>query len=255
MTRIIQAAFDSFTKLDSKPKRLVYILASTLLAVCLGFLIHNKIILPLLCSLPVYLFMLAMHKQGKRMEAVLYMLLWALLLGIFVTLVSFAFPAAAEDIIIKGAEYRDEMFSWIRTGIGTEGTPSRFIPQHMLHLGVFILLSILTMSSLSIFFGAVLMNYMAFYVSQLMHHSPNKILILFIGWHFWSLFRIAAFVILGAVLAEFLAHRCFKYEWSFAKIKYFILVSAGLIILDITAKALFAPAIGEYIRKIIFATM
>lgn len=253
MTRIIQTAFNSVSKLDSRPKRLVYIFGTTLLGVCLGFLISNKIILPLLCSLPVYLFMLAMLRQGKRREAVLYMLLWALLLGIFVTLVSFAFPVTAEEIIIIGAEYRDEMFSWIRTGIGTEGTPSRFIPQHMLHLGLFVLLSILTMSSLSIFFGAVLMNYMAFYVSQLMLHSPNKILIFLVGWHFWSLFRIAAFVILGAVLAEFLAHKYFKYEWSFAKIKSYVLVSAGLIMLDITAKVLFAPAMGEYVRKIIFA--
>jgi hypothetical protein len=45
------------------------------------------------------------------------------------------------------------MFAWIRTGAGTEGSPRAFIPQHALHLGAFVVLSLATASALSITMG------------------------------------------------------------------------------------------------------
>ena len=178
------------------------------------------------------------------------MLLWVLILGISMTLLAYLMPATAEKAVFNGSEYRNEMFQWVKTGIGREGTPSEFIPQHALHLGVFILLSILTMSSLSIFFGSVLLNYMAFYVSQLMLHTNSKFLMFLVGWHFWSLFRIVGFVILGVVLSEFIAHKVFKYNWKLRDIRLYLYISFSLIALDIITKTLFAPAIGRFVKSI-----
>jgi hypothetical protein len=229
---------------------IAYLALSTGTALMLGIMTGNKYILPLLTALPAYFLMIYLLSNNRRREAVLYLLMWAFILGLFGTIVFYTSPSAAEATVLKGAEYREEMFSWIRTGVGTEGTPSLFIPQHLLHLSVFITLSLITVSSLSILFGAILMNYMSFYVSQLMLHTSNKILMFIVGWHFWSLFRIAGFVILGVVLSEFLLHRIAKYEWNFGKIKIYLIIALSLIILDIITKTIFAPMIGEYVKSI-----
>ncbi len=239
-----------FGSLDTGLKLTLYILVSVAVTVPLAFLIGSRIILPVLVTLPAYLIMLHLVKTGERRKAVLIMLLWAFALGTAMTLISYALPARAEQIILNGAEYRDEMFRWVMTGTGTEGTPSKFIPQHLLHLGLFILLSILTMSSLSIMFGALLLNYMAFYVSQLMLHTDQKVVMFLVGWHFWSLFRIAGFVILGVVLSEIMGSKALKFDFRFRRIMPHITLALALIVTDIITKWLFAPAVGRYVQSL-----
>lgn len=243
--------WEYFQRLTSPVKILVYLFTTMIAAVLSGFAIGNKIILVLLLGVPAYLLMIGILKTGSRKKAVLYMLLWAAILGIVMTFVCYIAPEKSEEIIIRGTEYRDEMFSWIKTGIGKEGTPSQFIPEHLLHLSIFIVLSIASISAVSILFGAVLMNYMAFYVAQLMLNTNQEIPVFIVGWHFWSLFRIAGFVILGVVLSEPLLSKVFKYEWHWRDIKYYLLAAAILIILDISCKAIFAPGIGTLMQKLV----
>src|SRR5262249_56349221 len=76
-------------------------------------------------------------------------------------------PAPPDGLVLNGPAYRDEMFRWIRTGEGREGSPRLFLPQHLAHLAAFVALSLATASTLSILLGAVLMNFMAFYVASL----------------------------------------------------------------------------------------
>jgi hypothetical protein len=230
---------------------ILYLAMATLFGTVLGFYVSNRFILPLLLSAQVYLLMICLLKQGERKRAVAYMLLWALMLGFVMTFACYLYPEKSEGLIIHGSGYRDEMFDWIKTGIGKEGTPSQFIPEHLLHLGIFIALSLVTLSAASILFGTILMNYMAFYVAQLMLRTDQKFLVFIVGWHFWSLFRIAGFVILGVVLAEPVLHRIFKYNWRLKETRPYLMTAALLIILDMTCKAIFAPAVGEYVKKLV----
>jgi hypothetical protein len=239
-------------QLSGKPLfAILYISLATLLGTVLGLFISNRFILPLLLTVPVYLLMISMLKHGERKKAVAYMLLWALILGLVMTFTCCLHPEKSEELIIHGSGYRDEMFNWIKTGIGKEGTPSKFIPEHLLHLGIFIVLSLATVSAASILFGTILMNYMAFYVAQLILRSDHKILVFIAGWHFWSLFRIAGFVILGVILTEPLLHRIFKYNWRLKDACPYLITAALLIILDMVCKAIFAPSVGEYVKKLV----
>jgi len=242
----------NFFSLFGKPLPVIlYLVLATVFGTVLGFLVSNRFILPLLLSAPIYLLMIHLLKRGERKKTVAYMLLWALILGLVMTFACYFYPEKSEGLIIRGGGYRDEMFDWIKTGIGKEGTPSQFIPEHLLHLGIFIALSLATLSAASILFGTILMNYMAFYVAQLMLRTDQKVLVFIIGWHFWSLFRIAGFVILGVVLAEPVLHRVFKYNWRLKDIRPYLITAALLILLDITCKAIFTPAVGEYVKKLI----
>jgi hypothetical protein len=248
----IKANSANFFPLFGKPLPAIpYLALATILGTVLGFILSIRFILPLLISVPVYILMINLLKQGERKKAVVYMLLWALILGLVMTFACYLYPEKSEGLIIRGSGYRNEMFDWIKTGIGKEGTPSQFIPEHLLHLGVFIALSLVTISAASILFGTILMNYMAFYVAQLMLHTDNKFLVFIVGWHFWSLFRIAGFVILGVVLAEPVLHRVFKYKWRLKDTRPYLMTAALLIILDMTCKAIFAPAVGEYVKKLV----
>jgi hypothetical protein len=167
------------------------------------------------------------------------------------TLICFYYPERGKEVVIKGHSYAEEMFRWIITGEGTEGNPAQFIPQHLMHLAILVILSLLTMSSLSILFGTVLMNYMAYYVARLMLVTDSPLVTFIIGWHFWSLFRIVGFVILGVVFSEFLGHRIFKYRWNIVDVKNYLIAAGILLLMDIICKAFFAPPIGEMLKKMI----
>ena len=93
------------------------------------------------------------------------------------------------------------MFAWIRTGAGSEGSPRLFVPQHALHLAAFVALSLATASALSITMGAALMNYMDFYVASLARAGAPRV-----GGRAARMAalgdrRVAAFSVLGVVLA------------------------------------------------------
>ena len=53
-------------------------------------------------------------------------------------------PQAMESAVWRGEAYRDEMFGWIRTGAGVEGDIRQFLPVHLMHLGLFCLLSLVS---------------------------------------------------------------------------------------------------------------
>src|SRR5262245_62052281 len=102
--------------------------------------------------------MAACLRSGDRRGALRATLVWAVALAVCGT-TTFAFwPSDPGSLILHGPEYRDEMFHWIRTGEGSEGDVRLFLPQHVLHLVAFLLLSLATGSVVSITMGAVLMN-------------------------------------------------------------------------------------------------
>ena len=70
------------------------------------------------------------------------------------------------------------------------------------YLALFAGLSLATASLASIYFGTVLLNYMAYYVARVIVLSGGSPLAVAMAWHPWSMLRVAAFVVIGVVLAE-----------------------------------------------------
>ena len=100
--------------------------------------------------------------------------------------------------MIHGAAYWEEMRPWLETGQGREerAVPvpaAARAPRRRVHVA----LSLLTASVVSVVFGAILMNYMAYYVSQVVRlTSSHPLLAALLGWHPWSVVRIVSFVTL-----------------------------------------------------------
>lgn len=217
----------------------------------LGFAIGSRWLLPIFSAGPAYLAMVILLRRRTRAEAIGAMLVWALLHGMTMTLLTFADPVRAAGVVLNGPAYWREMAPWLETGIGRESIPSEFLPQHLLHAGAFVLLCLLTASALGILLGAVLMNYMAYYVGHVVILTPARpALAALLAWHPWSLVRIAAFVILGVCLAEPLLRRLGAIVPGGASKRPWLLTALVLLVIDLGAKALLAPHWAGLLRAL-----
>lgn len=222
---------------------------ATALSYPVGLAIGQAWLLPLLNALPAYLLMARLLLRGQRRGAVVAMLAWAASMAIFGTLTLTLWPSDPGSRVLHGVAYREEMFTWIRTGVGSEGDIRLFLPQHLLHLAVFVAASLATASAASILMGAVLTNYMAYYVASLARAGVPAATVVLLGWQPWALCRVAAFCILGVVLAEPLLARIARRPWpGLAAARPFLLVAVCGILADWALKAALAPTWGALLR-------
>ena len=158
-------------------------------------------LVPFLNVVPAFPFMIASLRRGRVGEAVWRMLIWAAALAVCATALSYLDTAAAGRLFMRGESYRREMFEFLPTGYGPEGdiravlaactsrTRRSSAPSR-----------IATGATLAMPLGAVLMNYMAYYVGALGAASAQPWKAMLLAWVPWALIRIAAFVTLGVVL-------------------------------------------------------
>lgn len=212
-----------------------------------GLFVGLSWLVPLLNAAPAYVVMIARLMRGDRRGAVLAALAWALTLAMFGTVTFALWPDRGRAVVIHGYEYQNEMFEWIRTGEGREGTPSLFLPQHVLHLAAFVALSLATASALSLLMGAVMVNSMDFYVASLATSGVPAWAVVFLGWQPWALCRVVAFCTLGVVLAEPLLFRVLGRARPGGGRRYVLWAAFG-IGADCLLKALLAPTWGEWLR-------
>ncbi len=230
--------------------RLALLVGLTALSYPVGLLLGQPWILPALNTLPAYLAMVARLRAGDRRGAVIAVLVWAAALAVFGTLCFSLWPSPVDRVVLNGPAYRDEIFAWICAGVGREGDPRQFLPQHLLHLVGFVALSLLTASALSILMGAVLMNYMGFYVASLARAGVPAASVLLLGWQPWAICRVAAFCTLGALLAEPLLSRVAGYRYAGLRSARPLWLLAGLgILADWLLKAALAPLWASLLRE------
>jgi hypothetical protein len=223
------------------------LVVGTLASYPLGLVLGSRWLLPLLNTAPAWWVMVRRLRRGDRGGAVRAVLVWAALLAIAGTATFALWPTPVDGHVLNGPAYRDEMFHWIRTGEGREGSPRLFLPQHAAHLGAFVALSLATASTLSILLGAVLMNFMSFYVASLFRAGVPALSVLLLGWPPWAICRVAAFCTLGAVLAEPLLARLRPYRRS-GSVRPFLTGAALGILADWILKAVLAPTWGAWLR-------
>jgi hypothetical protein len=178
---------------------------------------------------------------------------WAVLLSAGVILLVLFGPEAARGGILHGEDYRREMFGWISTGLAPENDPRIFLPQHLLHLAVFLLLTWGSGGYLGLVLGAFLVAYMSFFVGSYGAASGHPLAGSLAAWVPWSVVRVAAFVLLGALFSRpLMTRRAWPFErWE---VRLFLLALAGVVV-DLLIKALFAPSYGLFLRQMAAGTV
>jgi len=180
-------------------------------------------------------------------------ILWALLLSAGVILLVFLMPEAARDGIVEGERYRAEMFGWIATGEGKENEWRQFLPEHLWHLGVFILVTWASGGYLGLVLGAILTAYMSYFVGSYAAASGHPLLGSIAAWVPWSVIRVFAFVLFGAVFARPLLIRK---AWPFDRLEHRLMaVAAAGIAADLLIKIFFARPYGLFLRQMARSAM
>jgi len=228
-----------------------YLLLGTIAATALGFLSGSRLALPVLQIAISYPVLYTLLVQRMRPRALVVMLFWAMCVGIVMVIASVHYPVQAANSIFHGTAYVQEMFHWIKTGEGAEGNPLQFVPQHLLHFVIFCLLSLLTGSVLSLLMGALLMNYMSFYVASVIRGSHDKLLACLMGWHPWAIIRVASFVVLGVILAEPMICKIKKLDYEYASVRRYYWLALHGLVADVILKALLAPWWGLTLRGLL----
>lgn len=173
-------------------------------------------------------------------------MIWAGLLSLGVVAQVFLTPDLAVTIV-NGEAYRQEMFDWIRTGEGSEGEPLRFLPVHLLHLAAFVLATWLSAGYLGLALGALLMGYMSYFVGSYAAAAGSPFLGSILAWVPWSVIRVMAFVLLGALFARPLLMRR---VWPFGPYeRRLLLLGLAGILADILMKAFAADRYGLLLRS------
>ena len=206
-------------------------------------------LLPLVAPLTVYPAFAARVKARRYGRAWLLAMAWAALLSVGIITMVAVRPLLAAKGILHGQTYKSEMVQWVVTGEGKENTPAQFVPEHLLHLGAFLILTTVSAGYLGLALGAFLMAYMSYFVGALALATSRPVVAGFAAWVPWSVIRVMAFVLLGVLLARPLLVR---QRWPFGRREawLFALAFAG-IAADLALKTLLAPRWGLLLRGLL----
>lgn len=231
----------------ARAARVYLVLALTPLVPWVGALPAGRWVVALLAPLTVYAAFVNRVRLRDYVGAWRLALAWAALLSAGVILMVQLAPEVASGAILNGEPYREEMFHWIATGEGREGEPARFLPQHALHLTVFVLLAWASAGYLGMALGALLVGYMSYFVGSYAAAAGAPVLGSVLAWVPWSLLRVMAFVLLGTLFARPLLVRR---PWPFARQEGLLAALAATGILgDILLKAFLADGYGLFLRQ------
>jgi len=217
-------------------------------ATAAGFLIGNRWVLPGLAALTVYPFYVELILRGQRRRAVVLGLMWAVFLSQATIIGTYAFPARAQKVIISSAEYKAEMFGWVKTGQGKESSPKKFIGEHVREFAIFAGLAIATGGLGALFLGALLLNYMNFYVAMLLAASAHPIWTLFVAWQPYAIIRVIGYVMVATALTETFYGLVTRHRARWPRVRFVATMGLLFVVLDIVVKMLAAPAWGRIIK-------
>ena len=234
---------------ENRSHLVVYLFLSTPLAVLLGIAV-GKFFLPWVQAAAVFPLYLHTLARGEWKLTSFLMAGWAILVAVLVGVLTFYEPAIMEDHILHAGAYKKEMFHWISTGIGPEGDIQQFLPQHLLHLLTFVVLTLISGGFLGLVMGSSLMNYMSFYVGSLLAEAESSFGVLVLAWPPWAVSRVAGFILIAMVLSLLVLRRFRPSNSDRKQIKLYSLMGFSLILLDVVLKWVLAGVWQQLLRSL-----
>lgn len=225
------------------------IVGGTALSYAVAILIGVPALVPFQNVAPAFPFMIASLRRGRVAEAVWRMLVWAAALAVCATAISYLDTSGAGRVFVRGEQYRREMFEFLLTGYGPEGDIRMFAPQHAAHAAVFCGLALATGGLLAMPLGAMLMNYMAYYVGALGAASAHPWKAMALAWAPWAVIRIAGFVTLGVVLAGPVLGRILRFDYRLRDQSRWLALAGAALLADVALKWALAASWREMIRS------
>jgi hypothetical protein len=217
-----------------------------MLLVLLPMLPFGRYLLPLLAPALIYPEFSRALRNGNLARAFWIAILWAFCFSaVLVFLAEWNYPKMEAGVLFA-KEYREEMFSWLATGRGREGDWRQFLPQHLLHLGVFVFVARVFGGYLALALGSFLIAYMSVFVAAVALASHRPVVGAVVAWFPWAVCRVVGFVALGTILARRQLLRS-SGVFSIQERRWFAL-AATAILLDWLLKALLAEPYRQLLQ-------
>ncbi|MBI4435809.1 MAG: hypothetical protein HY590_00120 [Candidatus Omnitrophica bacterium] len=229
----------------------LYLLLGTAITFFMARASGSKAFFPALMTLVIYPVYALDLSQGRRDLALFHTLFWAFASSVCMILLVRYDDVRMAQAVFKGIEYRDEMFQWILTGEGREGSLKLFLPEHLKHFLLFCASSFFTAGVWGLAFGSLLLNYMNFYVGSLSLHSHHPLLSSLVGWPPWSVLRAIGFVLCGIALSEPLLSQLLRFRMDRHKCYQYFFVGLGFVLVDILIKANLASFWRDLLRRLV----
>ena len=229
----------------------LYLLVVTAMALFWAKRSGSKFALPVAMTAAIYPVYLLDLCQGRRDLAVLHTVFWAAVSSALMIYFVRQDAQHMARIVFNGVTYRDKMFQWILTGEGSEGNIRLFLPEHAKHFMVFCTSSFLSGGVWALAFGAMLLNYMNFYVASLSLKAHQPFLVCVLGWPIWSFFRAVGFVLCGVALSEPLLSQLFRFRPDFRRSFPYFFWGFVLVLADILLKTTLASFWRDLLRRLV----
>jgi len=225
------------------------IVLATVASYAAGWVVGLPALVPFLNAAPAWWLMARALRIGQVNRAIAIMLIWAATLAMCATMMSaFGWTRRGGDELFLQADYKQQMISWVRTGVGPESEPATFVPRHLGYAAVFTAAAISTGGLLAMPMGAVLMNSMGDYVGTLAAGGAHPLPLVVLGWHPWAILRIVGFVILGVVLSGVVLSRVWSFEYTLSAQRRWLAIGVSMLAIDIALKWMLAPAWSPLLR-------
>jgi hypothetical protein len=210
-------------------------------------------LLPLVAPLSVYAALVRRIRERRYLAAWTLGMLWALLLSAGFIALTLLRPGLAAGGILHGPQYKEEMQHWIVDGQGKETSPAQFLPEHAIHLGAFLVLTLGSGGYLGLALGAGMLGYMDFYVGS--YAARTGIGGGLAAWAPWAVLRVMSFMLFLVVLARPLIVRRSDPAWLRLGAREWRLLAVALagVIADAALKAALAPWWGGFLHRILAA--
>ena len=203
---------------------------------------------------PLYVLLVVRRRYNQAMVWVLW---WAVCQSLAVAGATILAPEQASEVVLNGTVYTENMFNWIVTGEGAEGSIQLFLPLHLREYILFSFLSLITFGSAALILGTYLLNYMNFYVGQLVSKSSYPWLAALVGWPPWSMLRVVGYIATGLALTALafnLSHKISRKLPTMDFPRQYFLMGIGLLLGDLVVKATLAPIWQKLLRMALIGT-
>jgi len=214
----------------------------------LGSMTFGQLIAAVVIAVPPWVVLLTRLLKGRLWDGILEMFLWAIWECMAMIMLCYLYPDRAGAVIWHASDYWSDMSGWLRTGSGVEGTPAQWLPLHGTHLAMLIVGAFFG-GLPALVMGVLQLNYMNYYVARCLLLSDEPLLTLPLAWHFWSVIRVAGYIVLASAMFQLFLRLVFRAPW---RTKVF--VNALLIgIILVLADALFKWLYAEDLRRVLSA--
>jgi hypothetical protein len=209
-----------------------------------GSLKLHQLLFALVIALPPWIVLIVHLVRGRLWDGILDMFLWAIWESFIMLILCYLYPERASSVIWNASSYWDEMRHWIATGKGAEGDPSVWLLIHLKHL-IMLIIGAIVFGLPALLMGVLQLNYMNYYVARCALLSDNPLLTVFTAWHFWSVIRVAGFIILASSFFHMILRLFFRVRWSGAAFGFGLFYGFLFIFFDGLLKWLYADTVRE----------